>query len=117
MRHHDRNKKFGRETNERNALMRSLARSLILHGKIMTTEAKAKAIRPIVEKLVTHAKNPTVAAQRLISARLGGDEEVTAQLIKEVAPKYKERPGGYLRIVKMGKKGSDARDTAMIEFV
>jgi len=115
MRHGNVNRKFGRETNQRGALLRSLARNLILEGRIQTTEARAKEIRPMVEKLLTRSKAPTVANRRLLVARLG-DEEVVTKLVA-TAQAYQERPGGYLRIVKMGPRKGDASPMAIIEFV
>ncbi len=115
MRHGNVNRKFGRETNERRALMRSLARSLVLEGRIKTTEAKAKEVRPMVEKLLTRAKNDTLANRRTLIATLG-DAPTAAKLIK-TAENYSGRNGGYLRIVKMGPRKGDASPMAVIEFV
>lgn len=119
MRHHNTIRKFGRVKNQREALLRSLARALIAEGKITTTEAKAKELRPFIEKLVTRAKNATLASRRLIVARLGGGEEKnpTKTLINSIAPKYKNRPGGYTRITKIAPRKSDASKMAVIEFV
>jgi large subunit ribosomal protein L17 len=97
--------------------MRSLARSLILHGQIETTEAKAKALRPFVEPLVTKAKKDDLATRRLVIARLGGDKHAVKKLFEELAPKYADRPGGYTRITKIHSNSMDARDNAIIEFV
>lgn len=116
MRHHSKIKKFGREKNQRKALMRSLARNLIRHDRITTTEAKAKALRPFVEKLVTKAKNGTLASRRLASSEIHGAAEVK-KLFSETAPRYKERAGGYTRIVKMPRRDLDGAPMAMIEFV
>lgn len=115
MRHGNVNRKFGRETNQRAALLKSLARSLVLEGRINTTEAKAKEIRPIVEKLVTRGKIPSLSNRRMLIAQLG-DEKTAAKLI-ETAEGYKERAGGYLRITKMGPRKGDASKMAVIEFV
>ena len=115
MRHGNNNRKFGRETGERRALLKSLARSLVLEGHITTTEAKAKEIRPLVEKLVTRGREATVANRRILIAALG-DERTATKLIK-TAENYTERPGGYLRIVKMGPRKGDASPMAVIEFV
>ena len=116
MNHHSKKRKFGREDNERNALVRSLARSLVLHQRITTTTAKAKELRPFVEKLVTKAKAGTLADRRMIITRIGGEKEATI-LIDTVAPKYKTRNGGYLRIVKLPARKLDAAPMAVIEFV
>ncbi|MBI4120662.1 MAG: 50S ribosomal protein L17 [Parcubacteria group bacterium] len=117
MRHHNKNRKFGRERNQRRALLRSLASSLIKKGKIRTTEAKAKELRPFVEKLVTQGKHGTLAQSRLIISRLGGDKVSGSKLFKEIAPKYAERKGGYIRIVKLPRRLGDGSPMAMIEFV
>ncbi|MDO8619962.1 MAG: 50S ribosomal protein L17 [bacterium] len=116
MRHSNRIKKFGREKNQRGALMRSLAQSLIKEGKIRTTEAKAKALRPFVERIITHARSGTPASRRLIKSRLGNDMNL-AKLYKEIGPKYASRAGGYTRITKVGARLSDGADMAIIELV
>lgn len=116
MRHHNANRKFGRERKVRVALLRSLAVSLIRDEKIKTTEAKAKEIRPYVEKLLTKGKNPTLAARRLITEKLGG-VRAAKKLIDEIAPKYIKRTGGYTRIVKLSPRQGDASPMAIIEFV
>ena len=110
-------RKFGRVRNQRTALMRSLARSLIIHGAIETTEAKAKELRPFIEKLVTRAKNDTVANRRIISSRLGNDTEAMSKLLNDIAPQHKDRAGGYTRISKLPKKLEDGRKVAYISFV
>lgn len=114
MRHGDKNKKFGRERNQRKALMRSLSRSLALRGKMLTTLAKAKATRPLIEKMLTRAKRGTIADRRALVAQIGAP--VAKKLIERAAV-YKERQGGYVRIVKMGRRLGDAAQMAIIEFV
>lgn len=117
MRHHNANRIFGRDKDERRALMRGLAQSLILHEKITTTEAKAKELRPFAEKLVTAAKLGTLAARKRILSNLGQpDATVVAKLVDVIAPKYQDRQGGYTRVVKMGRTKA-GRDEAVIEFV
>lgn len=116
MRHHKANRRFGRPKKQREALVRGLARSLILRGRIQTTTAKAKELRPYVERLVTAAKADTLAARRLVQSRLQSPTALR-HLFATVAPKYAERAGGYTRIMKLGKRGLDARDMAIIEFV
>lgn len=96
--------------------MRSLARNLIRDTRIETTAAKAKALRPYVEKLVTKAKINSVAARRDIDSRLMGATE-TKKLFNEIAPKYSSRKGGYTRIVKMPARDLDGSPMAIIEFV
>lgn len=97
--------------------MRSLARALIIYGRIETTEAKAKALRPFIEKLVTKAKTDTLSTKRLVISHLGGSPREAAKLFKEIAPKYKNRSGGYTRISKINAHVTDGRDVAIIEFV
>lgn len=116
MRHHDKNRKFGRKTDVRRAFLRSIAEALIKNGKITTTEARAREIRPYVEKLVTRAKNDTVAARRIVASKLGTAQRAE-KLFTEIAPKYKERAGGYTRIIKLPTRGGDGSRMAMIEFV
>ncbi len=117
MRHHHKGRTFGRPKNQREALLRSLARSLVIHERISTTEAKAKELRPFVEKLVTRAKDDTVANRRIVSSRTH-DADVVKKLFTDIAPRYKTRDGGYTRIVKRTQRGAnDARKLAYIAFV
>ncbi|MCK5095906.1 MAG: 50S ribosomal protein L17 [Candidatus Pacebacteria bacterium] len=116
MRHHVGNRKFGRQTDERRAFMRSLAIALIENGKIKTTEARAKELRPFIEKLVTKGRKGTLASRRLIIARLGGEHGVK-KLCDDISPKYKDRKGGYTRITKLPSRPGDASSMAVIEFV
>ncbi len=115
MRHGNSNRKFGRKTNQRHALLKSLAYSLALKGKIKTTEAKAKELRPFMEKLVTLGKKETLASRRLLVSRVG--EEAAQKIAIELAPAYKGRAGGYIRITKMVRRKSDGAPQAVIEFV
>ncbi len=117
MRHRISQKKLGRDTNERRALLRGLAKGLILHERINTTEAKAKAVRPVVEKLITRAKENTIANRRLLVSKLGGAENVVSKLLEVVGPHFKERAGGYTRIIKMPPRKGDNARMALIEFV
>jgi len=117
MRHGNHNRKLGRETDQRRALLRSLAHSLILKERIHTTEARAKEVRPFVEKLVTKAITGTIAARRDVLARMGGDAKATTRLFKTVAPRYSERAGGYTRVIKAAVRKGDASKMAIIEFV
>jgi len=114
MHQQSKNRKLGREYGQRKALLKGLMRSLILTGKIETTEAKAKEIRPRIEKLVTRGRQATLADRRLITAAVGA--EAGRKLI-ETAAHYKERAGGYTRITKMGQRHGDAAHMALIEFV
>jgi large subunit ribosomal protein L17 len=117
MRHHNTNRKFGRKKDERQALIRSLAISLIEHGRIRTTEAKAKELRPFVEKLITTGRANTLTARRLVVSRLGGSEQSAKKLINDIAPRFADRPGGYTRIIRMPARPGDASRMAVIEFI
>lgn len=117
MRHHDTKRKFHRERDVRKAFMRSLAEALILKEKILTTEARAKELRPMVEKLITRGKTGGVAARRDIASVLGGRSAVVKKLVDTLGPRFKDRKGGYTRITKVVKKSSDGRASAVIEFV
>ena len=115
MRHHNANRKFGREKNQRVALMRSLAYSLTLKGKIKTTEPKAKELRPYMEKLITLGKKQTIASRRMLESKVG--PMAAKKISQKLAPSYKERHGGYTRITKMNRRISDGAPLAIIEFV
>ncbi len=117
MRHHSTTKKFGRVKKVRVGFFRSLLVNLIEQGRITTTESRAKAIRPMIEKLLTSARSGSLTARRLITSRLGNHDVAAKKLIEEIAPKYTDRPGGYTRIIKMPRRTSDAAPMAMIEFV
>lgn len=116
MRHGDNIRKFGRNRKQRTALMRSLANNLIISGKMETTLAKAKELRPYVEKLVTKAKKGDLSAKRQIISRLG-NEDGMRKLVADIAPLYKERAGGYTRIIKLPRRLGDGSPMAFIEFV
>lgn len=117
MRHHNKNRKFGRTKNQRNALINSLALNLIVREKIKTTEAKAKELRPFIEKLVTRAKTDTVASRKFTVSKLINRKRETKKLFDVIAPKYKDKKGGYTRILKLGARKSDGAKMAIIEFV
>lgn len=117
MRHSVKGRNFNRPTNQRSALMRSLARSLIIHEGISTTEAKAKELRPFIEKLISSARVDSVANRRLVSSRLGNDDEIVKKIFTDIAPRYATRPGGYTRVVKRAPNAINARDNAYIAFV
>ncbi|MDO8572517.1 MAG: 50S ribosomal protein L17 [bacterium] len=116
MKHHNAIRKFGRTADQRQALIRSLACSLIIKEKIRTTEAKAKELRPYIEKMVTRGRKGDVFSRRLLVSRLG-NESATKKLVEKIAPRYKERTGGYTRIVKLTPRQGDASKMAIIEFV
>lgn len=117
MKHHKAIRKFGREKNERKAFVRGLLVNLIRHGKIETTLARAKEIRPHVEKLVTLAKTDAVSRRRLVSSRIMNQDIETSKLFKEYAVKYKDLAGGYTRILKLPARVSDGAQRAVIEFI
>lgn len=109
-------KKLNRTKNQRQALFRGLASSLILQERITTTEAKAKAVKPMVEKLVTRAKVNSIHSRRLLLRELTS-ENVVNKLLEVVGPKFKERPGGYLRIVRVGNRVGDQAKMVSLMFV
>lgn len=116
MRHLKQGRKFHRERGQRNALLKGLASNLILKEKIETTEAKAKELRRFVERLVTIGKAQTLASLRILNARV--PKVAAMKMYYQIAPRYKERKGGYTRIIKVGKKRkNDAAKMAIIEFV
>ena len=117
MKHGIKTKKLGRVKNQREALLASLVEALIKHEQIKTTEAKAKALRPIVEKLITKAKTDSVQNRRLVNSRLKNRDEVTKKLFDEIGPRFKDRDGGYTRVLKLPKRSSDAAPMAIIELV
>ncbi len=115
MRHHNQNRKLGRERKQRKALLNSLARSLVLHSKITTTEAKAKEIRPFVEKLITVGKKAGIASRRVLTAKVGPG--ATKLIMDSLVQKYEGRSGGYARITKLPARKSDGSKMAIIELV
>lgn len=117
MLHHNKTRKFGRVRKVRTALMRSLAHNLILEEKMITTEAKAKSLRPYVEKLITKAKTDSVANRRLVSSKLGNDKQATTKLFTTIGPRFKDRKGGYVRIVRVGVRPGDGATKAYIGLV
>lgn len=116
MRHRVQDKKLGRSGSHRKALMGALVRGLVEEKRITTTLTKAKEARKVAEKLVTSARGGTVAARRNAAGLLRHDKHVSI-LFDEIAPKYVDRPGGYTRIVKLGKRSSDGSEMAILEWV
>ena len=116
MRHRRAGKKLGRDSAHRKALYSNLAGSLIEHGRIRTTEAKAKAVKPFAEQMITLGKRGDLHARRLALAQLRS-QEVVHQLFANVAPRFAGRPGGYTRIVKLGPRQGDAADMVYLELV
>lgn len=116
MRHHRAGKKLGRDASHRRALYANLAGSLIEHGRIKTTEAKAKAVKPFAEQMITLGKRGDLSARRQALARLRS-QDVVHVLFAEVAPRFTDRPGGYTRIVKLGPRAGDAAEMVYLELV
>ncbi len=116
MRHRRAGKKLGRDSAHRRALYSNLAGALIEHGRIKTTQAKAKAVKPFAEQMITLGKRGDLHARRLALAELRS-QDVVHQLFAEVAPRFAERPGGYTRIVKLGPRLGDAAEMVYLELV
>ncbi len=117
MKHHVKRRTLGRPKAQREALLRGLARSLVLHEGITTTVAKAKELRPFIEQLVTASKANTLQSQRLVKMRLGNLNDAAKKLHTTIAPRYTSRNGGYTRIVRLGRIGKRVAESARIEFV
>jgi large subunit ribosomal protein L17 len=116
MRHLKRTAKLGRTSEHRNAMLANLVCSLILHKRVTTTLAKARAARSVAEKMVTLGKSGTIHDRRLAAARLHREDAVKV-LFNEIAPSQKDRHGGYTRIVKLGNRQGDAAQQAILEFI
>lgn len=134
MRHRKSNRRFDRPANQRKALFRALQNDLLLHERITTTLAKAKAVRPLVERLITLGKEDSQHHRRLAFSRLGGKTQLipekhvsgkqrtprrdtVTKLFTDIGPRYKERPGGYTRIIKLGARHGDSAEMAILELV
>lgn len=115
MRKLNKGRKLSMKKGPRKALLRTLANSFFLYQKIKTTEAKAKELRPIVEKMITRAKNDNIASRRILTKSL--TSEMAKKITKEIALEYKARPGGYTRIIRLGRRNSDGAKMAIIELV
>jgi large subunit ribosomal protein L17 len=116
MRHRSNKKILSRKKAPREAMLRSLATSVILYEKVKTTQAKAKVVRPIVERLITHSKSNTLNARRKLTETLYHKKAV-AKALEVLGPRYIDRKGGYTRITKLGKRQGDGAEMAQIEFV
>ncbi len=116
MRHNRAVNHLGRKSGHRKALLANMASSLILKKRITTTEAKAKALKPYVEPLITKSKEDTTHSRRVVFSYLK-DKEATAELFRTIAPKVAERPGGYLRILHTGFRQGDAAEMVLVELV
>ena len=117
MRHGKNRHKLSRDASHRKALLRNLCREVIEHERIKTSQAKAKAAKPEVEKLITLAKRGDLHARRKALSELGQDRFLVHKLFEEVAPRYAERPGGYTRIIKLGPRHSDSTEMVFLELV
>jgi large subunit ribosomal protein L17 len=118
MRHLRSGRKLNRNATHRRALMRNLSCALFEHGRITTTVAKAKELRPFAERLITLAKKGTLHARRLALARLGNQKDAVRKLFSEIGPRFQDRPGGYTRIIKRPQRRlGDGGPTAFIELI
>jgi large subunit ribosomal protein L17 len=117
MRHRKTRNKLSRDSAHRRSLMLNLSRELLEHERIRTSQAKAKAVKPEVERLITLAKRGDLHARRRALSALGQDKFVVHKLFEEVAPRYSERSGGYTRIVKLGPRRSDSTEMVLLELV
>jgi large subunit ribosomal protein L17 len=116
MRHQKNTRKLGRTSQHRDAMLANLVASLIQHKRVKTTLAKAKAARPLAEKLVNLGKGGTLHDRRLAVAKIG-QRDLVSKLFKEIAPSFKDRKGGYTRIIKLGPRQSDSAPVALLEWV
>lgn len=116
MRHQAKGRQLSRTSTHRRAMLNNMAASLFLHGKVVTTEAKAKELRPFAEKLITLARRGDLHARRLAGRKLR-EREALARLFSEIGPRFAARPGGYTRILKMGHRPGDGADVARIELL
>lgn len=116
MRHRKKVPKLGRPPSHRNALLRNLVTDLLRHERVTTTLAKAKAVRPLAERMVTLGKRDTLHARRH-AARVIRDADVVRKVFNELGPRYAERPGGYTRIMKLSTRAGDRAEMAIIEMV
>lgn len=116
MRHRAKGRQLSRTSSHRRALLNNMATSLFQHERIVTTEAKAKELRPFAEKLITLARRGDLHARRLVERKIK-DREVLARLFNEIGPRFAGRPGGYTRILKLGHRPGDGADQARIELL
>jgi len=116
MRHRAKGRQLSRTSSHRRALLDNMAASLFAHGRIVTTEAKAKELRPFAEKLITLARRGDLHARRLVERRIQ-DREILGRLFSEIGPRFAARPGGYTRILKLGNRSGDGADVARIELL
>jgi large subunit ribosomal protein L17 len=116
MRHRAKGRQLSRTSSHRRALLNNMAASLFEHGRVITTEAKAKELRPFAEKLITLARRGDLHARRLVERRIKS-RETLSRLFSEIGPRFAARPGGYTRILKLGHRDGDGADIARIELL
>jgi len=116
MRHRAKGRQLSRTASHRRALLNNMATSLFEHGRVVTTEAKAKELRPFAEKLITLARRGDLHARRLVERKIK-DRETLSRLFSEIGPRFAARPGGYTRILKLGHRDGDGADIARIELL
>lgn len=116
MRHRKKGRKLSRTASHRRATLRNMSQSLFIHGRITTTTAKAKELRPYAERLITLARRGDLHARRLAGTKIG-NRAVLGHLFDEIGPRFADRPGGYIRILKLGARKGDAADMSLIELV
>jgi len=115
MRHRKKGRALSRTSSHRKAMLRNMATSLLVHERIQTTEAKAKELRPVVEKLITLGRVDDVHSRRQ-ARRMIEDRSALQKLFDDIGPRFRERPGGYTRILKLGSRKGDGADVAIIEL-
>jgi large subunit ribosomal protein L17 len=116
MRHRAKGRQLSRTSTHKRAMLNNMATSLLAHGRVVTTEAKAKELRPFAEKLITLARRGDLHARRLAGRKIK-DREVLGKLFAEIGPRFAARPGGYTRILKLGHRPGDGADLARIELL
>jgi large subunit ribosomal protein L17 len=116
MRHRAKGRQLSRTSTHRRAMLNNMATSLFEHGRVVTTEAKAKELRPFAEKLITLARRGDLHARRLVQRKIK-DRETLSRLFSDIGPRFAARPGGYTRILKMGHREGDGADIARIELL
>jgi large subunit ribosomal protein L17 len=116
MRHRAKGRQLSRTSSHRRALLNNMATSLFEHGRVITTEAKAKELRPFAEKLITLARRGDLHARRLVERKIK-DRDTLSRLFSEIGPRFAARPGGYTRILKLGHREGDGADIARIELL
>jgi large subunit ribosomal protein L17 len=116
MRHRAKGRQLSRTSTHRRAMLNNMATSLFEHGRVVTTEAKAKELRPFAEKLITLARRGDLHARRLVQRKIK-DRETLSRLFSDIGPRFAARPGGYTRILKLGHREGDGADIARIELL